>query len=545
MPLMDTELHLPWDNNALEKLLLKIIQTGETTKVDFKRQLNISSAEHHAELVKDISAMANTYDYSYRNHGFLVLGITGNALTYTTFDLAVDPLQARIDELLKTYVEPFIATHVRVFGSGAAAWGVIVIPPTRTAPHVFVKDLHKRNRGDIYVRRGTTTDKALPSDYVRFFRLHLDEHTYELRQRLDEVEQEVVLLKRQPVLKTPPQPGQAAPIVGVAPSADPALEPESKSATANADDLLTVIERTLTHEQDPLTTGLIAEAQKLQKFLASQDIPWGLTQAEKTVSKQLLDQIEERSATFWCALGTIGYKDEKGRYDETIIRALTCLAHAPDAPSGVAFSDWGTYIRYLPLLVSMYILFITCAAKKRYSLLKSIKSLSLSRRSRYEEPIPISYLLFHARSAEPIYQTQNPDYPNQTWCDAVGTYVEQIIQRRMIIDDPLLDKREAFFIGEFLLSLTPLDVVDPETKAASIGHPAAGLYLYFNEADPILKRFLRKDGKGVAAVFERSFKDILVDFDQTAAKLISGRCFGHGFVAGSAAIVYPQQVGNK
>ena len=157
---METELHLPWDNDALQALLQKIIQTGETTKVDFKRQLNITTGEHHAELLKDISALANAYDYSYRNHGFIILGVSDSKLTHTRFDQNADGLQARIDELLKNYIEPFIPTQVRIFGSGEETWGVIVIPPTRTAPHVFVKEICKRCRGEIFVRRGTTTDKA-------------------------------------------------------------------------------------------------------------------------------------------------------------------------------------------------------------------------------------------------------------------------------------------------------------------------------------------------------------------------------------------------
>src|ERR1700733_15854715 len=115
---MDIELHLPWENDALQSLLERIIQTGETTKVDFKRQLNISAGEHHAELLKDISALANTYDYSYQNHGFIILGVADNKLACTKFDQNADGLQARIDELLKVYVEPFIPTQVRIFGSG-------------------------------------------------------------------------------------------------------------------------------------------------------------------------------------------------------------------------------------------------------------------------------------------------------------------------------------------------------------------------------------------------------------------------------------------
>jgi predicted HTH transcriptional regulator len=184
---VDTELHLPWRNEALQALMLEIIQRGEATKADFKSQLNIATSEHHAELLKDISALANTYDYPYRNHGFIILGVAGNKLTYTKFEQTPDALQATIDDLIKKNIEPFIPTQVRIFGTGAEIWGVIVVPPTRTAPHVFTKDICKRYRGDIYVRRGTTTDKAASLDYIRFFRQHLDEHTYEIREQLEKM----------------------------------------------------------------------------------------------------------------------------------------------------------------------------------------------------------------------------------------------------------------------------------------------------------------------------------------------------------------------
>lgn len=104
---MDTELHLPWSNAALEQMLLKVVQLGETTKLDFKRQLNIDTAEHHGELLKDISAIANTYDYPYKNHGFIVLGVEGNTLKFTAFTQNSDALQARVDQLVKNYIEPF------------------------------------------------------------------------------------------------------------------------------------------------------------------------------------------------------------------------------------------------------------------------------------------------------------------------------------------------------------------------------------------------------------------------------------------------------
>ena len=97
----DEELHLPWDNDTLEKLLLKVVQTGETTKVDFKQTLNLDTAEQKAELLKDISALANSYDQAYYNYGFIIIGVKQNKLIGTSFTQEVDHLQSHIDELVK------------------------------------------------------------------------------------------------------------------------------------------------------------------------------------------------------------------------------------------------------------------------------------------------------------------------------------------------------------------------------------------------------------------------------------------------------------
>lgn len=72
---MDSDLHLPWDRESLEALLRKVLQTGETGKVDLKRSFEIVDGAHQAELLKDLSAIANTYDHHYFNHGFIIFGL--------------------------------------------------------------------------------------------------------------------------------------------------------------------------------------------------------------------------------------------------------------------------------------------------------------------------------------------------------------------------------------------------------------------------------------------------------------------------------------
>jgi predicted HTH transcriptional regulator len=194
---MNDDLHLPWDRDSLEALLRKVVSTGETTKVDLKGILDLSTVQQQAELLKDVAAFANTYSHHYRNHGFIILGATQGQLSYSAFGNDEDHLQATIDDLVNKYLRPFITTHLFIFGEGEKQWGAIVVPPTRNAPHVFYNEIHKRYRGDVYVRNGTTTEKAQSEDYARFFRQHLEEHTYEFQQSINDLQRQVLSLRAQ------------------------------------------------------------------------------------------------------------------------------------------------------------------------------------------------------------------------------------------------------------------------------------------------------------------------------------------------------------
>ena len=188
---MDTALHIPWSNEELENLLRRVVNTSETTKVDFKSAFAIGTAAEKAELVKDIQSFANSFDPAYYNHGFIILGAKQGALTFTKFDQNADKMQATMDQIVREHVGPFVPTQVRQFGDGANAWGVVVVPPSRGVPHIFVRDTEKYRRGDVYVRLGTTTTKAEPPDFTRFYGVHLENHTQDIREQLRVAQREL------------------------------------------------------------------------------------------------------------------------------------------------------------------------------------------------------------------------------------------------------------------------------------------------------------------------------------------------------------------
>ncbi len=529
--IMDKELHLPWDNNSLEKLLLKIVQTGETAKVDFKQTLNFDTAEQKAELLKDISAFANTYDDAYYDHGFIIVGVKQNQLIGTAFPQKDDNIQSQIDELIKNYIGPFIKTHVRIFNTENKTWGVIVIPPTRNAPHVFIRDIHNKHRGDIYIRRGTVTDKALPDDFTRFFRHHFDEYTYELRQEIKNIQSKLEEITKDLIVretnKSSVTPGKDADkVIGL-------LEQKGTLHRKKTTTLLHEIENAFVSEEDPVKDGLIKEARKVQFFLESNSIPWDLQVRSKEEGQKLFSAIEKETETYWMALSKILLRDDKEKYDEAIIRSIGCLARYYEAPNSITYTNLGENIRYYPLIVSLYIIFMICAFKKKQSLLKAITGIELLRRSLYEESYPIAYSLFFIRRAGEVFQTQHENYPNSQWCDSVASYIKNLLERKIHIDDCLWHKDANFYIGEFLLSLLPLDIVDKNTGTPAIGHPSSGLFIYISDSIPVIRRFLKYECNWIAKIFHRPFENILREFDETAKKLATGLCRARGFVSGS------------
>ncbi len=183
---------LPWSKDELEAVLRDILSHGvETAKVDAKTELDTATNEAKAELLKDISAIANTYGTEYHDHGFLIYGATRGGITgIKQTETDTDKLQSHLEQLLRTYVATMPQIYVIGFTDATLQWGVIVIPPRNTKPHRFVKELqcqdHRRSRkrGDWFVRRGSTTDVGLPEDLATIAQRQTDALLEPLRENM-------------------------------------------------------------------------------------------------------------------------------------------------------------------------------------------------------------------------------------------------------------------------------------------------------------------------------------------------------------------------
>jgi len=524
---MDEQLHLPWDRPSLEKILREIIPLGETTKVDLKSTFDLSTIQSQSELLKDVSALANTYSHDYKNHGFIIFGAEPENIVYTNFQDNEDHLQANIDDLITKYIEPFIKTHLYIFSNQNKKWGVLVVPPTRTAPHVFINEIHKRYRGDIYVRNGSITRKALAGDYARFFRQHLEEHTYEFQEAVNNLQKEVLKInKKINKLTTSNNERTPAPKIKIK-KIDAVIE-------ENVTPISEIIENLLAKEEDDISRGLMAEVSKINDFLESETIPWNIVTSDKKLSQEIISNIESISGEFWSAIINLVLRDEEEKYNDTLVQAITYMAKQFEAPSGVSYTDVGKNIRYYALFVSLYLITIVGVSKRRNKLLRNIFKIELRGKSNYDEPMSILYVLFFIRRAELIFHPFHTNYPQQRWCDPVASFTKSLIDKFLNPNEFLWNKEREYFRGEFILCISPMDIVDQDTKNPMIEHPSAGLYLLYSSAIPIITKFLKEDHGWIQKLFTRPLGDLLKEFDETASKLgRASNCFSDGFQYGA------------
>lgn len=536
---MYDDLHLPWDRDSLEALAKRLVVAGETTKVDLKSIFELSGVTQQGEFLKDVSAIANTHDHNLKDHGMLIFGASKGTISHTSFPADEDHLQATIDDLLKKYIRPFITTRLFIYTDNEKQWGVVVVPPTRNAPHVFCNDIHKRYRGEIYVRYGTTTEKAQPEDYSRFFRQHLEEHTYGFQQSINDLQREVATLSIQSrKMKSIPVSRNGKKVVS-------AVEIVPAPILTEVDDTVSVTDRInilLTKEEDKITHGLLEEVKKIQAFIESYEIPWNISVADKAQSKEIMTKIETVCSEFWSAIISLISRDEKGTYDDALIKAITYLSRTINSPTGAQYTDWGKNVRYYPLLVALYLICIVGVEKKRDKLIRKILKIELQGRSHYDEPLSITYILFSIRNAAEVFQPLYDAYPSQRWCDPIASYTKTLIDRILTPDDPLWDKAAAFYRGEYILCIAPMDILERVTKKPMIGHPSSGSFLFINASEPVIARFLRQDRDWIKKLFERPLQDILTEFDQTAHRLSSSSsCWGNGFEKGALKAAFPDK----
>jgi Putative DNA-binding domain len=151
---------------TIDEVLAVLKQTPEQAafdwKVDFVQPTN---DEARGELIKDITAIANASALSY---GYVFYGVDPRR---------PDPLvgisasydDAKIQQLVQGKVDPLPSFLYYEVSAGPKIVGVIQVAPSKKRPFIIRVDLGRIRKGQIVIRRGSSTDGVTLDDLAEFF----------------------------------------------------------------------------------------------------------------------------------------------------------------------------------------------------------------------------------------------------------------------------------------------------------------------------------------------------------------------------------------
>lgn len=544
---------LPWSSAELEAILLDLIAHGtEAPKADFKTDIEAKTPEQKAELLKDIVAIANTYDSNFDDHGFLIYGTQGKVVAGITTTIAdPDKLQNHIEQLLKSYITPMPQVYVVGFETAAGLkWGAVVIPPRNNKPHMFFKDFqcqdrkYTRLRGEWFVRHGSTTDPGLPEDLAHITQKQTDllieplrESIRTLQTRVGKIEEQYnsalfKLVER--ALSPTPEAAENQP--------EERTVLRSDVSEALGVDLPARIKHKLRTPTDAIADDLFAEAKAIRDYLdsASSGLPWAPQLTNVAESKKVVDELEQRTLPFVLAVATIILNDHKGAYTGALIRAMKLLARTSDVPSGTSYNRIGEAIRYYPLGLVLYTIFICAVAAERGALLKQILDIPLKHRTR-NSVSHISNTFFYWYEARALI---NHAF-GQRWCEPLPQRIRQIVTDHVGEMITEFSEPEYFFRGEFVLALTHVDADIADGVEIERQRPVPGLYLYFHEAQEAIAGLLFEAPIWLDTVFKHPTTDVIDGFDRNANKMFAPDCFRSGLYALTAGKLYREALDRR
>ena len=283
---------------------------------------------------------------------------------------------------------------------------------------------------------------------------------------------------------------------------------------------------------------MLKEVQAGIVFLESDEIPWTLRigEANKQEAFDALQKIQSQFENYYKALFELAFFSDKKEHLEVILGSVQKLARYIHR-GGVPYE--ALYVRYLPLVTTLYIVSMATVYGKNPDLIKRIIALDLFNKDRYESKYSITDSLFMIRSASEVFDALHAGYPRQKWCDGVGTYLKQYFSSMLANYDELQDPEALFYQGEFLLTLTP--VIAKSGTGLTRGHISAGSYMFYSEAQHILEEFIKKNKTLLEKIFDKDLKVVLENFDEYAPKMGSrGGCWADGIPRSATNILFPQ-----
>ncbi|HMM76131.1 MAG TPA: ATP-binding protein [Gammaproteobacteria bacterium] len=151
---------------SIDEVLALIRNAPEQPVLDCKREFVVPDTdEKRGELLKDIAAVANAAALS---HGFILYGVDPQR---------PDPVvgitnrydDAKLQQLVDGKIEPRPEFLYYEVSAGPRTIGVLHVAASKRRPHIIRVDLGKVRKGQIVVRRGSSTDGATLQDLFSWF----------------------------------------------------------------------------------------------------------------------------------------------------------------------------------------------------------------------------------------------------------------------------------------------------------------------------------------------------------------------------------------
>ena len=154
--------------------LIKLLKSSEGPKLDFKAALHLQMESDKKELVKDVSAIAN----SKGGRGYILFGIEDKTKKILGINVEEDSIEERIQQIICNRADPPIPVRFDIFELENKKIGVLTIFRSDQHPHQI------RQTGSFYIRRGSTTDVARRQEIA------------DMLQEVGIVSSELIILKR-------------------------------------------------------------------------------------------------------------------------------------------------------------------------------------------------------------------------------------------------------------------------------------------------------------------------------------------------------------
>lgn len=176
---------------TFDEVLDFLKKTPEQAVFDWKRDfVHPTDPEARGELIKDIAAIANS---SALSPGFIFYGVDQH-LADPVLGITKPYDDSRIQQLVQGKLEPIPEFLYYEVYRGPKIVAVIQVAPSKKRPFIIREDVGRIRKGQIVIRRGSSTDGVTLNDLAEFFYgQHSQYFADELHQRGLDVQRQQVL----------------------------------------------------------------------------------------------------------------------------------------------------------------------------------------------------------------------------------------------------------------------------------------------------------------------------------------------------------------